>query len=51
MAPKKLAGQIEQLWSSPEDQERMIQSFDRVRERLGPRGAAARAAEEIISIL
>jgi len=51
MAPKKLAVEIEQLWSSPADQERMIRSFDRVRERLGPRGAAARAAEEITSML
>jgi lipid-A-disaccharide synthase len=51
MAPEKLAVAIDQLWSSQADQEEMIRGFDRVRERLGPRGAAGRAAEEIVSML
>jgi len=51
MAPEKLAAALERLWSSPSEQQAMIRAFERVRRRLGRPGAAARAAEEIVSML
>ncbi|MGI6240694.1 MAG: lipid-A-disaccharide synthase [Candidatus Omnitrophota bacterium] len=50
-APEAIAREAKALLSNPEIQMRMKDAFQRVREKLGERGASERAAEEIFRYL
>jgi lipid-A-disaccharide synthase len=49
--PERIADEASRLLESPERRRRMQQRLREVRDRLGPPGAAARAAEAILEIL
>jgi lipid-A-disaccharide synthase len=49
--PKTIAAEVERLWASQDLREKMLQAFDEVRAQLEPKGAAARAASEVIALL
>jgi lipid-A-disaccharide synthase len=49
--PERIADEASRLLESPERRRRMQQRLREVRDRLGPPGAAARAAEAILEVL
>jgi len=51
MGPERIAAEVERLLSDPEAHDEMLRGLREVRERLGPPGAAARAAESVLELL
>ncbi len=51
MTPQAIAAELERLWNPGPDRDELIASLRQVRDKLAPKGAASRAAEEIASLV
>jgi lipid-A-disaccharide synthase len=51
MSPETIAGEVRRLWNPGRDRDEMLSSLREVREKLGRRGAAARAADEVVALI
>jgi lipid-A-disaccharide synthase len=49
--PDRIAAEVQRLLSSADASEEMLRGFDALRAGLGPKGAAARAADEVLALL
>jgi lipid-A-disaccharide synthase len=51
MSPENIAAQVRRLWSPGADRDQQIQALRQVRGKLGGKGAASRAAEEVVALI
>ncbi len=51
MTPARIVAEVRRLWRPGPDRDEVIRGLAQVRQTLGPPGAAARAAEEVLALL
>jgi lipid-A-disaccharide synthase len=51
MTPRRIAAEVRRIWLPGPDRDRILSGLNELRAKLGPAGAASRAAEEIVSLL
>jgi lipid-A-disaccharide synthase len=51
MSPERIAAEVRRLWSPGADRDEQIQALRQLRGKLGQKGAASRAAEEVIALI
>jgi len=51
MSPERIAAQVRRLWDPGAERDAQIQALRQLREVLGRKGAASRAAEEVVALI
>jgi len=51
MSPERIAAEVRRLWNAGPEREELLAALRQVREKLGRKGAAGRAAEEIVALI
>ena len=51
MSPERVAAEVRRLWNAGPEREELLAALRQVREKLGRKGAAGRAAEEIVALI
>jgi lipid-A-disaccharide synthase len=51
MSPERIAAELRRLWGPGADRDELVDSLRQVRGKLGRKGAASRAAEEVVALI
>jgi len=51
MTPERIAGEVRRVWAPGADRDAQLQALRQLREVLGRKGAASRAAEEVVALI